>query len=219
MLLADVAVPVPLAHALTYSVPEKFRDTVVPGMRVLVPLARRRLVGVVLGKNEGEPPKGVRPLEKPLDEGLPCLPEDLLSFLLELSAYYLAPPGEVMKLALPPVEKKTTREIEQPTLFSKPRGVGERTQQWVVPAESSALVPPMKGQSLEMLAHLHQAGAQTLAALERRWKNARSSAMARVRAAARQPPAPCPMRPATCQCRNIGIPITSATFGRYSRAS
>src|SRR5581483_8627550 len=102
-----------------------------------------------------------------------CLPEELLSFLLELSSYYLAPPGEVMRLALPPVEKKTSKElVRQPDLFSKPTGVGERMQQWVVPAEV-VLVPPMKGQALEVLAHLHQAGAQTLAALERRWKNAR----------------------------------------------
>jgi primosomal protein N' (replication factor Y) len=177
MLLADVAVPVPLSHALTYSVPAKHAEAVLPGARVLVPLGRRRVVGVVLSTNEGEPPKGVRAIDRPVDEGLPCLPEDLLAFLLELSAYYLAPPGEVMRLALPPIEKKTTKEIEQPTLFSKPRGIGERTQQYIVPVEEVRVHPPLRGQAVEILAHLHQAGAQTLAALERRWRNARPAAM------------------------------------------
>src|SRR5437899_4958776 len=155
MLLADVAVPVPLLHALTYRVPEKLDDAIAVGMRVLVPLARRRMVGVVLSRSVGEPPKGVRALERPLDDGLPCLPDDLLSFLLELSAYYFAPPGETIKLALPPIEKKTSRELErQITMFSKARGVGERTQQWVVPSEDPRPHPPLKGQAEEMLAHL-----------------------------------------------------------------
>ena len=64
---------------------------------------------------------------------LPSLPEDLLAFLKEVGAYYLAPPGEVMRLALPPVETKTRKAVEQPTLFSRARGVGERKIQVAIP--------------------------------------------------------------------------------------
>src|SRR5262245_1117508 len=109
MLLADVALPIPLPHPLTYEVPAALDTAIVPGARVLVPLARRRMVGVVVERREGEPPKGIKPVESRVDDELPCLPEELLTFLKELALYYLAPPGEVMRLALPPIEKKTQK--------------------------------------------------------------------------------------------------------------
>ena len=43
----EVAVPVPLPRALAYEVPPAWREAVRPGMRVLVPVGRRRLIGVV----------------------------------------------------------------------------------------------------------------------------------------------------------------------------
>ena len=47
MRLIQVAVPVPQLDALTYAVPPEFPDPH-PGARVLVPLGRRTLTGVVL---------------------------------------------------------------------------------------------------------------------------------------------------------------------------
>src|SRR6478672_9285673 len=48
MRLIQVAVPVPQLDALTYAVPPEFPDPV-PGARVLVPLGKRTLTGVVVG--------------------------------------------------------------------------------------------------------------------------------------------------------------------------
>jgi len=48
MRLIHVAVPVPQLDALTYAVPPEFPDPV-PGARVLVPLGKRTLTGVVVG--------------------------------------------------------------------------------------------------------------------------------------------------------------------------
>src|SRR6266487_3167026 len=48
MRLIQVAVPVPQLDALTYAVPAEFPDPV-PGARVLVPLGKRTLTGVVVG--------------------------------------------------------------------------------------------------------------------------------------------------------------------------
>ena len=48
MRLIQVAVPVPQLDALTYAVPAQFPDPV-PGARVLVPLGRRVLTGIVVG--------------------------------------------------------------------------------------------------------------------------------------------------------------------------
>src|SRR3954451_13309399 len=45
--LVQVAVPVPQLDALSYSIPDEFPDPV-PGARVLVPLGKRVLTGVVL---------------------------------------------------------------------------------------------------------------------------------------------------------------------------
>src|SRR3954454_22101589 len=47
MRLAQVAVPVPQLNALSYSIPDEFPEPV-PGARVLVPLGKRVLTGVVL---------------------------------------------------------------------------------------------------------------------------------------------------------------------------
>ena len=53
MRLIQVAVPVPQLDALTYSVPPEFADPVV-GARVLVPLGKRTLTGVVVSSSDSQ---------------------------------------------------------------------------------------------------------------------------------------------------------------------
>jgi len=127
VLLADVALPIPLGRALTYSVPASQAARVVPGARVLVPLGGRRVVGVVLEKREGEPPQKVRDVIRAPDEA-PAVPSELLELLRELASYYLAPVGDVLRLALPPLERDLAKEqgSAQPSLFDPKRGVGAR---------------------------------------------------------------------------------------------
>jgi primosomal protein N' (replication factor Y) len=175
MRLADVALPVPIDHPLTYAVPEKWDGVVVRGCRVLVPLGKRRVVGVVVERRDGEPPGGVKGIERPIDEDLPCLPEDLLAFLMELASYYMAPPGEAMRLALPPVDKKTAQVVEEPTLFSRARGVGERQVQYVSAIAGAVPKKKLRGRSAEILAYLASAGEQRVTELSKKWKNARSA--------------------------------------------
>lgn len=99
--LVRVAVPVPLAEALTYAVPERLASTIDAGVRVRVPVGRRRLVGVVLGWTE-EVPAGVavREIESAVDLE-PVLPPDLLDLGAWIADYYLAPIGEVMRSVVP----------------------------------------------------------------------------------------------------------------------
>jgi len=77
-----VAVPVPQLEALTYAVPE---GTVTPviGARVLVPLGKRTVTGVVTGAVE-HPPAGIaaRNISDVLDAGA-FVPEDVVSLLKE----------------------------------------------------------------------------------------------------------------------------------------
>lgn len=112
-MFALVAVPVPLGQAFSYLVPVELANQVRPGGRVLCEFGRRKILGVVLSMGE-EPPAGIEPGKlKPLLAALddePAIPEELLSFLVALAGYYVAPVGEVMRLALPAVERGSAQE-------------------------------------------------------------------------------------------------------------
>jgi primosomal protein N' (replication factor Y) len=98
----EVAVPLPLPDALTYEVPPAWRGATRPGVRVLVPVGRRKLIGVVLAERTS-PPAGIvaRALLEVLDPE-PVLPSDLLALAAFTADYYLAPIGEVVRTMLPP---------------------------------------------------------------------------------------------------------------------
>jgi primosomal protein N' (replication factor Y) len=128
--LVDVAVPAPLPRALTYLVPEKLRTRATLGRRVLCTMGNRRIVGVVVERRTGEPPAKAKPILDVLEEV--SLPEDLVKFLARLAHYYLAPIGEVMRLALPPLDRDAAEAVEEPTLFSVKKGVSMRKVPWVI---------------------------------------------------------------------------------------
>jgi len=172
MLLADVALPIPLGRALTYSVPAGDAERVVPGARVLVPLGTRRVVGVVLERREGEPPPKVRDVLRAPDEA-PAVPSELLELLRELANYYVAPIGDVLRLALPPLERELAKAVvAQPTLFDAARGVGARQVAWVEVAEGSE--PAKTSASAKaLLARVRAAGSVPLSRLADQWAGAR----------------------------------------------
>jgi primosomal protein N' (replication factor Y) len=178
MLVCDVALPVPLARAFTYSVPEALTAQVVAGARVICSFAGRRMVGVVLATREGEPPRGAKPIARVVDEP-PAIPEDSLAFLRDLAAYYFAPIGEVMRLALPPLERETARELTEPSLFDRNPAVGVRTVartiQWVAATTRVEEPGTLRGQAAAILAHIRATGAEPTAKLESRWGNARGA--------------------------------------------
>jgi primosomal protein N' (replication factor Y) len=175
MLLVDVALPVPLARIFSYALPSD-RPSIGAGMRVVCPFGGRRVVGLTLGVREGDPPPGVKAVLDVLDdEDAPAVPEELLAFLRELASYYLAPLGEVVRLALPPVDRKTLDAVREPTLFADRKGLSPRQIQWVKPTAESAEVADLGGQAAAILAHLRAAGELPLARLEQRWKNARAA--------------------------------------------
>lgn len=174
MLLADVALPVPLARVFTYSVPDAFAARAVVGARVMCAFGGRRMVGAVLARRDGEPPAKVKPLLAVVDEGEPALPDDLLAFLRDVASYYLAPIGEVVRLALPPIERDTMRAMTEPTLFEQARGVGARRVQWVR-ATDATNDAALRGQAAMVLAHVRAVGASPIAKLEETLGNARAA--------------------------------------------
>ena len=97
---AEVAVPVPLAEPLIYSVPDTLAG-LEPGLRVKVPLGRRQLTGVVMALRE-EAPDGltVKPIVEALDAE-PVLTDQHLELARFVASYYLAPIGEAARAMIP----------------------------------------------------------------------------------------------------------------------
>ncbi len=135
MLLCEVALPVPLGQAFTYAVPDALRERLQPGMRVACELRRRREIGVVLSIRDGEPPIAASKLKsvQAVLDAQPCVPAELLAFLRDLSAYYLAPIGEVLRLAMPALERSTARELQQQGLLgNREKVLAARTERWAI---------------------------------------------------------------------------------------
>jgi primosomal protein N' (replication factor Y) len=97
----EVAVPLPLYGTFTYRVPERMRDAVSVGKRVLVPFRTRQLTGFVLGPAKQPLHRArIKPIADVLDE-TPLFPAGLNAFLHWVADYYIHPIGEVIQTALP----------------------------------------------------------------------------------------------------------------------
>lgn len=102
-----VAVDVPMPEALTYRAPAGVAWT--RGMRVHLPLGKRKASGVLLGTTTDLPEFAIKDLTS-VDEEYPVLPDAFLRWLEWMSQYYLHPVGQVCELAYPPLrETKRTR--------------------------------------------------------------------------------------------------------------
>ncbi len=110
-LCVQVALNVPRLQTLTYRVPETLRERLVPGMRVMVPLGRRRMTAYVV-----EPPGRV-----PVDgmalrdviavlEDEPALTEELIGLTQWVAEYYCCGWGEAIRAALPGVKERKSVE-------------------------------------------------------------------------------------------------------------
>src|SRR3954468_18053016 len=163
VLLARVALPVPLGQVFTYSVGAELAATVRRGARVLCELGKRRVLGVVLEVNDREPAipvEKLRPVRAVVDAE-PVLPEELLGFLQEIARYYIAPVGEVMELALPAVERSAALAVEAP---ADTRAVGRLVQ--VAHAVAGVATPKLRGKAPLIFEHLVAEGPALLTALE-----------------------------------------------------
>lgn len=99
--LAQVIIPSPLKESLTYAVPTILQDSLQIGMRVLVPLGKRKIAGVVGNFLAETPLQKLKEILSILDDR-PVLDPSLLKLVDWASRYYLAPAGEVLATILPP---------------------------------------------------------------------------------------------------------------------
>ncbi len=105
----QVAIPAAFQTAFTYrlapgqALPER-------GARVLVPFGARRMIGVVVGPGTGEGARDLKDVIQVLDE-VALVPPPLLDLAEWVSAHYLAPPGECLRLVLPPAGVRASRAV------------------------------------------------------------------------------------------------------------
>jgi len=127
----QVALPVPLPQLFDY-LPPPGGELPVVGTRVLVPLGRRRLVGVVVGQTEvsSVPAGRLLPVIQTLDDGEAVLDVGLLRLLRWCWQYYKHAPGEVVVGALPPALRSAAGSLPQgPLQFSLTDAGRDRLQQ------------------------------------------------------------------------------------------
>jgi len=98
---AEVAVTLPVPGRFHYVIPEHLAARALVGARVLVRFGPRKVTGVVV-RTDTAPPPGITAvaLSKVLDEE-PALSAELVELCSWIADYYEAPPGEVIRAALP----------------------------------------------------------------------------------------------------------------------
>jgi len=102
--LAKVAILRPVETLFDYVVPAHLEEQVRVGSRVWAPFGARPAEGVVTALQPGASParagaRGLRAIARLVDEA--TIPAGLVELAAWISDYYLAPPGEVMRLLLP----------------------------------------------------------------------------------------------------------------------
>src|SRR5467141_1255718 len=102
MTYAAVVLPVPVSRSYIYEVPETLAARVVPGARVVVPLRRRSMVGIVTEIITQAPSAGidVKPIAAAPDDE-PAISPALLDLGRWMSDYYGAPLGLSLRAILP----------------------------------------------------------------------------------------------------------------------
>ena len=99
--LVDIILPLAIADVYTYLIPEAMPYPQI-GMRVLVPLGKKHIVGIVYRKHEGDLPQNIRIREvlQVIDQQAIVTAEQLRLWEW-LSQYYMCTLGEVLAAALP----------------------------------------------------------------------------------------------------------------------
>ena len=98
--IARVVVELPLETPLDYHIPPDLRPGCRIGQRVLVPLAKRQVLGYIVGLASTSTVADLKEVVEILD-ATPLLTPALLQLTRWIAEYYLCPWGQVLKAAVP----------------------------------------------------------------------------------------------------------------------
>lgn len=99
-MFVDVVLPLPMDQPFTYSVPARFRDVVVSGMRVLVPVRQRMQTGYVTAVHSTSDQEGVKDVTD-VPDPYPIFSEEMLQLCRWIADYYCCSWGEALQGAAP----------------------------------------------------------------------------------------------------------------------
>ena len=103
----DIILPLAIADVYTYNIPAALlpianRQSPTTGCRVLVPLGKKSIIGIIYRKHEGELPASVKVRDAlQIIDDTPIVTTEQLKLWEWLSSYYMCTLGEVMAAALP----------------------------------------------------------------------------------------------------------------------
>ncbi len=104
-LFADVAVPLPISgtSVLVYRIQKEFPPTLTPGVRVTVPVGRRKITGIFIRWRSPEDSVASEKIKEILDilDETPVFPQNLIHLWQWATKYYLTTPGEMLGGMLP----------------------------------------------------------------------------------------------------------------------
>jgi primosomal protein N' (replication factor Y) len=122
---AEIAVPVSLHQTLTYRVPPELADGVRLGSRVEVPLGPKRTTGFVVALKDDAPVDvaKLKAITAVLDEDEPSLIPEIIDLCKWAAEYYIAPLGEMLRVALP--ANMAARGRRQATFTASEAMIGE----------------------------------------------------------------------------------------------
>jgi len=101
-LFANVIVPLSLRGTFTYSIPDKMKELLIPGMRVLVQFGPRKIITAIIKEIHNNKPEDfeIKPIYEIIDSE-PIVNRWQLELWDWITFYYMCSVGEVYKAALP----------------------------------------------------------------------------------------------------------------------
>ena len=144
--------PLAIRNSYTYSIPEGM-PVPVPGTRVIVPLLKKEVRGVVLRLHTEPVPAEwndkIRPVSSVV-EGAPPVPPEQLALWKWMSEYYMCSLGEVMAAALPGGLDKR--------LMNPPKRKRMHSSSYTGPVENAHTLSPAQAESAESIVSFWSSG-------------------------------------------------------------
>jgi primosomal protein N' (replication factor Y) len=127
---AAIAIPLGVHGTFTYAIPGHLRDAVRLGSRVEVPLGTKRTTGFVVELLDAAPAveaSKVKAIQSVLDDDEPALLPEIIELCRWAADYYIAPLGEMLRVALP--ANMAARGRRQAVLTATPEMIDAALQQ------------------------------------------------------------------------------------------
>src|SRR5690349_268196 len=147
---AAIAVPLAVRGTFAYAIPPELADSVRLGSGVEVPIGPKLSTGFVVAliDDTDVDPKKVKPIRSVLDDEEPALLPEIIELCQWASEYYLAPLGEMLKVALP--ANMAARGRRQAILTATPEMIAAALQQKQILESDRVLLDELAKRPLPM---------------------------------------------------------------------